>query len=176
MRTFATVVAVALALTGCGMRTLKKNLQIAHEQASIEGSAAIAGGGSAPIVVVLEQADTGKIADLFVLARPGPFYFTVPAGHYRLGAFEDRSRDLTYRPDSDPAVLLGGTGEIVLQEGERRRNVALTIDPAGGVALPFAVQATSPDERIGKIPAMHIGTITTLDDPRFAAKYGSLGL
>jgi pimeloyl-ACP methyl ester carboxylesterase len=164
-----------LALAGCGMRTLRQNLEVVHEQASVEGAATISSGALQPIVVVAEQAGSGKIADIFVLARPGPFFFTLPAGRYRLAAFADTSRDLTYQP-GEPAALLGPTGEITLAEGERKRGVELTIDPGAGVVLPFAVNASLRAGAGTKMPALQIGTITTLDDPRFSAENGELGL
>jgi pimeloyl-ACP methyl ester carboxylesterase len=175
MRKLAALITAALLCGGCGMLTLKQNLAVAHEVASLEGNATIRGGASAPIVVAIEQVDTHQIADLFVLARPGPFFFTLPAGRYRFGAFEDDGRDLTYR-SGEPAALFGQTGEIVLAEGERRKGIDLTIDPGGGVVLPFAVSGPAPDDKSKKIPALQIGTITTLDDPRFTAENGNLGL
>jgi len=176
MNQLAMLVAIVLSLNGCaGMRTLQRNLDVAHEQTSVAGNAAIRGGASEPIVVVVERVDTGRIADLFVLARPGPFYFTLPAGRYRLAAFEDRSRDLTYQPGK-PAVLFGTSGEIVLDAGEHRGDIDLTIDPDAGVLIPFAVNAVSADKTIEKIPSLQTGTIVTLDDPRFAPEFGSLGV
>jgi pimeloyl-ACP methyl ester carboxylesterase len=174
MTKLAMLITLAL-VCGCGMRTLKQSIEYTDQQASLEGTATIAGGESAPIVVAVEHADTGKIADLFVLARPGPFMFTLPPGPYRLVAYEDRSRDLAYEPGVEPAALYGTGGEITLQAGERRRGADLTIDPSAGVVIPFAVKGVAPGSD-GKIPALQIGTITSLDDPRFAVDNGSLGL
>src|SRR5262249_44534845 len=74
------------------------------------------------------------------------------------------------------AVLLDGNGDLVLAEGERRRDVTLTIDPAAGVVLPFAVNGASAETAGGKLPALQLGTIASLDDPRFGPEYGGMGL
>jgi hypothetical protein len=48
----ALMVALALALPGCGLRTLKRDLEFAHAQASVAGRVDVRGGGSEPVVVV----------------------------------------------------------------------------------------------------------------------------
>lgn len=172
----AALLALLLAVFGCGLRTLKRDLDVSRRQGSLEGTAEIRGGASDPVVVVVERANTGRVADLFLLARPGPFFFTLPAGRYRLAAFDDRNRDLTYQPASEPAALFGPSGELVLEEGEHRRGLELTIDPNGGVVIPFAVSALSSGNKLEQIPSLQIGTIASLDDPRFAEENGNLGL
>jgi pimeloyl-ACP methyl ester carboxylesterase len=66
----------------------------------------------------------------------------------------------------------------VLQQGERRRDLELTIDPRGSVRLPFAVQgAASPDQRqIHQFPAPQLGTIVDIGDARFSEENAKLGL
>ena len=171
------VAVLLLAVTaGCGMRSLARNIDVARQQASVEGRVDVATGGSEPVVVVASSAATGRVVDLFLIARPGPFFLTLPPGHYRIGAFVDRSRDLEYQPDGEPAALLGGTGDLVLEAGERRRGADLVIDPAAGVTLSIPAGVASPDAGIRKMPSLQIGMVTTLDDPRFGEEYGSLGL
>jgi pimeloyl-ACP methyl ester carboxylesterase len=166
----------ALAATGCGLRTLRRNLALAQQQSSVDGQVEIRGGLSEPVVVVAERVDTGQIADLFVLARPGPFFMTLAPGRYRMAAFADRDRNLRYDPPGDPAVLLDPSGEVVLAPGERRSGVKLVIDPEAGVVLPFAVTGATPARALERIPSLQIGAIASLDDPRFAPDFGSLGL
>lgn len=129
-----------------------------------------------PIVVVAERADTGQVADLYLTPRPGPFFLTLPAGRYRVGAFADLNRDLTYQRGVEPAALLGTTGDLDLAAGESRRDVKLTIDAQSGVVLPFAVSAASAEGHVDQMPSLQVGTVTSLDDPRFAPEYGALGV
>ena len=163
-------------LSGCSLRTLKRDIEVASQQASLEGRVEIRSGASEPVVVVAEHAGTGQVADLFLIARPGPFFLTLPAGRYRVGAFEDLNRDLTYQPGTEPAALLGANGEVDLAAGESRRDVTMTIGAQPGVVLPFAVSALSAERTIGQMPSLQIGTIASLDDPRFGDEYGSLGM
>ncbi|HZR82003.1 MAG TPA: hypothetical protein VFD92_12980 [Candidatus Binatia bacterium] len=172
----AAIAAASLALPACALRTLQRGLDVAQTQASVEGRVAVDGPASHPIVVVAERAGAGGIADLFLLPRPGPFFLTLAPGTYRIAAFEDVERDLTYQPDADPAALWGPTGDLVLEAGERRRDVDLRIDPAAGVRIPFAVTALAADRAIDRLPSLQIGTIASLDDPRFAPDHGSVGL
>jgi pimeloyl-ACP methyl ester carboxylesterase len=170
------VLVAATLLSACGLRTLKRDLEIARAQASVEGRAEVRGEPVGPIVVVAERAGTGQVADLFLLARPGPYLFTLPPGSYRLAAFADRSRDLTYQPDVEPAALLGTSGEVALEPGARRRDVDLTIDATAGARIPFGVTALAEDQRIAQVPSLQIGAVAQLDDPRFAPENGSVGL
>jgi pimeloyl-ACP methyl ester carboxylesterase len=168
--------AAALTVAGCGMMALKRNVDVARELASVDGHAEIERGASEPIVVVVADPSADRVAELFLLARPGPFFLTLPAGRYRLGAFADLNRDLTYQPGSEPATLLGTTGELVLDHGEHLRDVILTIDPDARVVLPFGVSAVSTQNHLQQIPSLQIGTVADLDDPRFAPEHGKLGV
>ncbi len=167
--------AISLA-AGCGFLTLKTGIDRATRQAALEGQASIRGSSGAPIVVVVYTAFTGEVADLFVLPRPGPFFFAVPAGTYGLAAFEDRNRDLTYQPAEEPAALYGAPTDLVLRAGERRMGLVLTIDAQGTVRLPIAVSAASEQRLINQLPMPQLGTVVDIDDPRFAGKNAKLGL
>ena len=168
------VLAVALLAWGCGFRTLRKDIEQVAEQAALEGYARVRGAEGSPIVIVVYSVTTEQIADLFLLPRPGPFFFVLPAGEYQLAAFEDRNRDLSYEPGEEPAVLVT---DLVLRAGERRTGLDLTIDPGSTVRVPFAVKAYSPERReIHQYPALQLGTIVNIDDPRFSDENGRLGL
>jgi len=168
------VLAVALLAGGCGLRTLKKNIEEIAEQAALEGYARVQGTGGNPIVIVVYNVTANQVADLFLLSRPGPFFFALPAGKYQLAAFEDRNRDLSYEPGDEPAVLVT---DLELRAGERRTSFDLVIDPGSTVQIPFAVKAFSPEGReINQFPALQLGTIVNIDDPRFSEENGKLGL
>jgi len=168
------LLAVTLLAGGCGFGTLKKNIEQFAEQAVLEGHARVSGTQGNPIVVVVYSVTDKKIADLFLLPRPGPFFFVLPAGKYQLAAFENRNRNLSYEPGEDPAVL---TAEFELQAGERRTRLDLVIDPGSTTRIPFALKTLSPERReIGQLPELQLGTITNIDDPRFSEENGKLGL
>ena len=168
------VLIVALLAGGCGFRTLRKNLEQVAEQAALEGHAQVQGTGGNPIVVVVYSVATNQIADLFLLPRPGPFFFVLPSGTYQLAAFEDRNRDLSYQTGDEPAAL---TTNLVLQPGERRTGLDLAIDPNSTARIPFAMSALSPGRRdIEHFPALQLGTIVDIDDPRFSDENAKRGL
>ena len=168
------VLAVALLAGGCGLRTLKKDIEEVAEQAVLEGHARVRGTESNPIVVVVYSVTDKQITDLFLLPRNGPFFFVLPAGKYQLAAFEDLNRDLSYEPGEEPATLMT---DLELRAGERRTGLDLVIDPGSTARIPFAVKAFSPERReIHQFPALQLGTIVNIDDPRFSEENGKLGL
>ncbi len=169
--------AVLLLLSGCGFFTLKKDLQESREQAALEGHAEVRGAERAPVVVVVYSVTNKQVADLFVLPRRGPFFFVLPAGAYQLAAFEDRNRDLSYQPGEEPALLFNDAAELVLRPGEHRSGLELVIDAASAARIPFAVSALSPERReIDQLPALQLGTLVNIDDPRFSDQNAKLGL
>ncbi len=168
------VLAEVLLTGGCGFRTLKKDLSQVAEQAVLEGRARVSGTGGSPIVIAAYNVTSKQIADLFLLPRPGPFFFVLPAGKYQLAAFEDRNRNLSHEPGEEPAVL---TTDLVMQAGEHRTGLDLVIDPGSPERIPFAVKAFSSERRsIGQFPASQLGTVVNIDDPRFCEENGKLGL
>ena len=168
------VLAVTLLAGGCGFSTLRKDIEQGAEQAVLEGYSGVRGTRDNPIVIVVYNVAAKQIADLFLLPRPGPFFFVLPAGKYQLAAFEDRNRNLSYEPGEEPAVL---ATDLVLQAGERRTGLDLAIDPGSNARIPFAVKAFSQERReIDQFPALQLGTLANIDDPRFSEENGNLGL
>ena len=168
------VLAVALLAGGCGFRTLRKDIEQVAEFAVLEGHARVRGTEGNPIVIVVYSVTANQIADLFLLPRPGPFFFILPAGKYQLAAFENHNRDLSYEPGEEPAVLMT---DLVLRAGERRMGIDLVIDPGSTTRIPFAMKALSPERRgIDQLPDLQLGTIANIDDPRFSEENAKLGL
>ncbi len=168
------VLAVALLAGGCGFRTLKKDLEQVAEQAVLEGNARVRDAKGNPIVIVVYSVTTKQVADLFLLPRPGPFFFVLPPGEYQLAAFADHNRNLSYEPGEEPAVL---ATDLVLRAGERRTGLDLVIDPGSTVHIPFEVKASSRGGKgVDQLPALQLGTIANIDDPRFSEENGKLGL
>jgi pimeloyl-ACP methyl ester carboxylesterase len=170
-------VAMLSLASGCAFRTLKKDLEAAGKQAALEGHAGIRGRETGAIVVVVYSVQSGRIADFFLLPHQGPFFFALPAGTYQLAAFEDRNHDLSYQPAEEPAALFGAPTDLALRPGQRRTGLELSIDPNGSARIPFAVSARVPGQRgINQLPALQLGAIAKLDDPRFSAENAKLGL
>jgi pimeloyl-ACP methyl ester carboxylesterase len=166
--------AMALLAGACGFRTLRKDIEWAAQQAALEGQAEVRGTGGSPIVIAVYSVGAKQIVDLFLLPRPGPFFFALPAGTYQLAAFEDRNRDLSYQPGEEPAVL---ASDLILRPGERRTGLDLTIDPSSTSRIPFPVSALSAGRRdIDQFPALQLGTLVDIDDPRFSEENAKLGL
>ncbi len=170
-------------IAGCGFRTLKAGLEQIGEQGSLQGTVT-AGAGGGPIVVVVHSVPSGEVVDLFLLPRAGQFLFTLPAGTYRVGAFEDRNRDLAHQAAEEPSVVFRAPEAIALRPGERVTGISLAIDPNRGTTEPLVVAAHAGagqgpqmgPRQVGQLPALQLGTVVDIDDPRFSHDNGNLGL
>jgi len=171
-RLLPVLVACAL-VASCGFRTLKSDLEMIGQQASLEGTVA---GGGGPIVVVVHGVPGGEVVDLFLLPSPGQFLFTLPAGSYRVGAFEDHNRDLSHQATEEPAVVFRAPEVVALRPGERMTGIALVIDPTRGTTGPLVVDEHAEPRHVGQLPALQLGTVVEIDDPRFSHANGKLGL
>src|SRR6185369_13643801 len=90
-----------LFLPACMLRDLGRNLKMLGEYAVLRGN--VAAEQKTPVIVVVYSADDGPphAIDAFLQARPGAYYFLVPAGTYRLAAFEDIRDDQVYDRGED---------------------------------------------------------------------------
>src|SRR5262245_11119182 len=88
---------VLVLLSGCMFRLLERKLALMRQSAVLRGVVRTEEPTDLPIVVFVYTGEAGKerLIDYFVLAGPGPYFFTVPAGTYHLAAFEDLNRDFT---------------------------------------------------------------------------------
>jgi len=130
----ATVSIALVSVTGCALSVpcdlhdkrygfvcafeAQRQLPDRHERGLLTGSVQVEPPPAAPIVVFVYQTREGQAAvvDSFILQPHGPysFVFTVPAGVYRLAAFEDEVRDFRYDPSHERAALYHDGGPIVL--------------------------------------------------------------
>src|SRR5262245_47216394 len=87
---------------------LGRNLAPKREVAPLRGAVGTGPPTDKPSVVLVYSGEGGaeQLVDYFVLAGPGPYFFFVPAGTYRLAAFEDVRRSFSYEPGVDPSALL----------------------------------------------------------------------
>jgi hypothetical protein len=168
--------AAVLLLDGCVFRGLRKDVARLEGMAMIGGHA-LAGEESAPIVVILFGGTPPAVVDAFALEGSGPYYFTVPAGTYRIAAFVDRNRDLVYQPDTEPAATYGAPTDVQVGAGQQVRNLDLRIGPTVGARLDFPVSVAEVGaQRSKELPPIHLGEVVTLDDPRFSDENAKMGL
>jgi pimeloyl-ACP methyl ester carboxylesterase len=115
--------------------------------------------------------------DYFVLAGPGPYFFFVPAGEYRVAAFEDVNRDFPYQPGAEPSALLRGGGPIVVQSGATVEGLDIQIRGAGRERVPFVFSSSATEESGERsLAEFHLGEVTSMDDPRFSEEGARRGL
>src|SRR5688500_5374234 len=167
--------ALAAALSACGM------LDVKEQQAKLDAACMVGGRVDAerkdavPIVVVLvrQAGEKWQVADHFVLEGPGRWQLAASAGAYGVVAFQDLNRDLKLQPNEP---YLRNQQLLNCSPGERRTDVALHIPAAGRSrsADTFDVatlQVRTFDQQmelsLGQVTA--VGEIANLTDPRFDA-------
>ena len=172
-------VLIPLVLTGCMFQDLRRNLATMHEYAVLRGTVRTDHATDLPILVVVYSGETGreKLVDDFVLAGPGPYFFLVPAGDYRLAAFEDVNRTFTYQPGEDPAALLRGGELITVVSGATVEGLDIEIRGAGRERVPFVFTSSGTEESGARsLAEFHLGEVTSMDDPRFSDENARRGL
>ena len=77
---------VFVLFSGCMFHRLERNLAVKREAASLSGAVRTEQPTDLPIVVFVYAGERGseQLIDYFVLAGPGPYFFTVPAGTFAI--------------------------------------------------------------------------------------------
>jgi len=167
----------ALLLDGCAFRGLRKDVERLEGLGLIGGHVSRASDEDAPIVVVLTTSAPATVVDSFVLDRPGAYFFVVPAGTYQIAAFVDRNRDFVYQPNTEPAAYYGAPTAVPVAAGQKISGRDLHIAAEPRVQLDFPISVGNLGTRgTRELPAIQLGDIVSLDDPRFAAANGERGL
>jgi pimeloyl-ACP methyl ester carboxylesterase len=170
-------IALPFLLAGCMFLKLGRDLSRISELAVIQGRVSQSLDRYDPLVVVLQGSSSAQTIDYTVLPRPGPYFFAVPAGSYRLAVFEDRNGDLTYQPESEPALLYDSGSEIALADGERRDGLDLAIDVSRPRAIDMVIGSLATSTRgVAQLPDLHLGTVVSIDDARFSEGNAQIGL
>ncbi len=178
MRLMTLALAWAMVLTaGCPITKLDRELtEMTKKRGDLRGS--LAGEWNPEQFVVLallaHEGDEHRLLRFRLYYRPEAFTFiAVPPGRYRLVAFLDESGDLTYQP-GEPAAA-GAEFEIVA--GGSYPDLDLVIDTNSRQALPIDLdlgdEQTRSEVEFNRISR---GDVTTLDDWRFEADHGPLGM
>jgi pimeloyl-ACP methyl ester carboxylesterase len=158
--------------SGCMFRGVERDVAFMQRTASVRGTVTREGAGRGDILVVAHAPGASEAADVFTLLAPGQYLFTVPAGAYRIVAFEDANRNRTFEPGADRR---SEPIDVRIAEGENRRDVDLHLSPDRSTPLDVP-RLPEPEERRNGLPDVQVGTIATLDDPRFAAENGRFGM
>lgn len=172
-------VLIPLVLAGCMFRDLRQNLATMNEYAVLRGTVRTDHATDLPILVVIYSGEKGReeLVDYFVLAGPGPYFFFVPAGDYRLAAFEDVDRSFTYQPGVEPSALLRGGQPITAESGATVEGLDIEIRGAGRERVPFVFTSSATEESGERsLAEFHLGEVTTMDDPRFSDESARRGL
>ena len=176
---------------GCALLGVEKQRERAESLGRIRGSVRVEPASDSPIVVVLGRTSddandidpaTGKragyIIDHYPLERAGSFAFLVSAGSFRLIAFADENANLTY--DAGEPVL-DDQPVFELARGERLDGVELVIPQGKTLDKRYdiaALQARAPVDQqnfsLGRFTVK--GDVVKLDDPKFGAESGSMGM
>lgn len=167
-----------LALSGCQFGVLGENLRVLDRFGYLRGAVTPPPGEApAPLVVFATAASSGRTAaDWVVLARPGAYFLVVPAGAYRVGAFEDRDGSLTHDP-GEPVSWAHGGAPIEIRPGATIAGLDLPLAPdPGGAPIDVGLPSTRDAGVVSELPASRIGEVVALDDPRFSEDNARLGL
>jgi pimeloyl-ACP methyl ester carboxylesterase len=146
--------------------------------------------GQHPLVVGLvrhmegdvTQVENFRLFDHFVVEGGALWFFKTSSGTYSLAAFADRNADLIYQP-GEPFLRVDLERLIVCASGEEKRDIALVIPEDGRPRMAGDIDITELQARtvhdqltasLGLLTAL--GTITTLDDPRFHLENAESGM
>jgi Alpha/beta hydrolase of unknown function (DUF915) len=185
LRSFTLSISMCVATTSCMLMDASKQQALMKELCGLKGTASGVKPQGETIVVVLirksdPNADNGvslepwHVVDHYVVREATSWRFAVPAGTYRIAAFDDVNSNLVYEPGES---FVGADPERTFEciSGEQWQAVALSVpaspakrfDKALDVAsLQSEAPAEQADKTLGQLTA--VGEIVTLSDPRFS--------
>jgi len=175
--TAAALAAAVLFLSSCNLLALHRDLRAAATAGGVAGKVVHDESDTGTVVVfALREEDGDWVANNYVhLATQQDFLMRLGAGQrYRIGAFADRNDNL--RPDDDePAVIL--PEPVTIAQGWKGvTKLGLTLAPAGRLDQQTAAAAQGLPKVVLRPLPVWVGEVTGLDDDRFSAESGSMGL
>ena len=172
-------VLVPALLSGCMFRQLEQSLAEKREYAVLRGMVHTQHPTDLPILVLIYTGETGneQLVDYFVLAGPGAYFFFVPAGTYRLAAFEDVNRNFAYDPGVDLSALLREGAQVAALGDSTLDGLDIQIRDGDRERIPFAFSSAD-TESAGErsLADFHLAEVTRIDDPRFSHENARQGL
>jgi len=170
------MIGLALLVSSCGaFRTLDRDLEELGQYGTAHIKLVNETGREGKSVVVIINAETGKVWEKLVIAGSGEADVVVLAGRYYAAAFEDLNENMEYDLDELGAfrgaaepIQIGGPVPIV--------EILLEISPetqpeTTSADLQNAIKAAN-----AELKYRNIGNIVSLDDERFNPAIGALGM
>lgn len=156
-------------------RLAKEKKTIKRELAELDGT--LAGEwerGKLVVVGLFRQEPSGPTLYRYKLAyQPGPFRFRiVEPGEYLLVAFVDSNEDKRYQRGEPVAK---GDGPIQVGSGARMPGLDLKIDSSTEYSLPVTLDLATAQADLD-LTRISRGEVTSIEDARFAASNGSMGM
>jgi pimeloyl-ACP methyl ester carboxylesterase len=175
---------VVSGLTGCStLLAVKGQQREADTICVVSGTVATEQTARGPLVVALftRSGDDYVMVDYFTASKPGLWIFGVQAGTYWVVAFEDVNGDGAY--EDEPFYRPDPAKPLVLTPGQQVKNIDIVIPftgralRTGRMTLAGMMARTPEDQQRKSLYAMsQLGTVTTLDDPRFADDTATAGM
>ena len=177
LRTIALASVLALAVWACMFRGVRRDIEMVGRLGSVRGTVVLDGVGRGDILVVVYAPGASEAADVFTLAAPGKYLFVLPPGTYRIAAFEDVNGDRKFQPDAERAGRYGNPTDIHLGAGENMSGVDIHLGPDIPARVEIPPRLPEAGSRgVKGLPDIQVGTIVSLDDPRFSAENGRFGM
>lgn len=175
-RRVATILGMAL-LCACGATSMREDLDRQAELVTLGGTVAVDGWEGASIVVAAlvvtdDPARPLQVSDYVLLhAASARWSLTLAPHTYRIVAFEDVNGDIEYGSNERLAPW-NDFADLSTSPGMRRLDLDLVISgpPPLGEVMPEVAAPT------GASRSLYIGTVLPLEDPRFGAENGRLGM
>jgi len=181
---------MALLTSGCMFQTVREQQAKAAALCTLSGTVRTELPSLSPLIVGLLRQSGGDgtavehfhLVDHFVVDGGDRWFFRVSPGTYGLAAFADRNADLIYQP-GEPFLRVDPERLLVCASGEELRDIALVIPEEGRPRVAGDIDLTALQARtvhdqlaasMGLLTA--IGTITTLEDPRFRVENAVSGM
>jgi pimeloyl-ACP methyl ester carboxylesterase len=179
-------IALLVAAPGCALLGVRSQQQAIARLARIRGEVHVEPPTESPIVVVLTRASRpggteepgAHIVDHYRLAGAGVFTFVVTPGSFRIGAFADPNQNLVYDP-GEPVMTEQRSLDV--QPGEALDDLTLVVPRESRIEARYdisAIQSRTPsDQQNFSLRRFTVrGEVVSLDDPRFGAAAGKLGM
>lgn len=168
---------ILAALTACArFETLERHLG----ETDLAGTARVQvvnlSGRVNPHLVVAIDADSLRVVQLELLKAPGEVQLRTWPGRYYIAAFEDLNGNMTHDAD-ELATLHGAPDTIALGADQPEPSLTLVLsDEAPDPAELHPELVRRIDEANADLVFNNIGVVAELDDPRFDADNGRMGM
>jgi pimeloyl-ACP methyl ester carboxylesterase len=176
------VLCTACFLSGCGLFAVEEQQQKIATYCNIYGTIKPEVDNGKKMIILLFKHNGGDISkrenwrlfDHFVNDSPGKWYFSTASGSYLIAAFKDVNDDLIYQLD-EPAIAPTPENIVQCQPGEVKTGINLVIAEQGRTRaeapldiakLQIRSSKQQLDISLGQVT--QIGTLASLDEPRFA--------